>query len=172
MAYNLSDKEVHGIYFPFSIELIVCQEIPAFFASSSWVKEWMVLSILILFFIPLFFFLNRCLENKPNTLLLLLTRKINCYITGMRFFSWKLNIEHLLTFNMRKGTESAAWTITGILDIIALGWLIYFWMKLLFSPSVAILTLFTGFTRDRVAPFIPWFNIRAWSWSVNKIEQS
>ena len=69
---------------------------------------------------------------------------------------------------MCKGTESATWAVTGVLDIIAFCWLVYLRMKLLFSPSVAILTLISSLANARITPFISRFYIRARSWSAIK----
>lgn len=66
------------------------------------------------------------------------------------------------TFNMRKRTENATWTVSSNLYVIALGRLVDLRMELLLRTSVTVLAVVAGFAVGRFAPFLAMLHIRTW----------
>lgn len=68
--------------------------------------------------------------------------------------------QETLTFDMRECAKHTTRTIASLLYIIAFGWFVDFWMKLLFGTCVTILTIITGLTIGWFAPFFAVLDIR------------
>ena len=62
---------------------------------------------------------------------------------------------------MSKRTERPSRTVACLLDIVAFGGLVDFWMELLLCPSMAVATHISLLTVSGVTPFIVQFYIRA-----------
>lgn len=67
-----------------------------------------------------------------------------------------------LTFNVSKRAENTTWTVSGLLNVVALGTFVDLRMELLLCASVTIATLVAGFAIARLAPFFAVFHTRAW----------
>ena len=59
-----------------------------------------------------------------------------------------------LTLIVGKGTERSPWTVTSLLDIVALGRFVDFWVKLLLGSCVTVTAGMALITVGRVSPFI------------------
>lgn len=70
--------------------------------------------------------------------------------------------ECTLTVNMRESAKDSAWTIAGLLHVVAFGRFVNLGMELLFRPCVTIRARISLFAVARLAPFLAVFHIRAW----------
>lgn len=71
--------------------------------------------------------------------------------------------ECTLTVNMRESAKDSAWTIAGLLHIVAFGGFVDLRMELLFRPCMTIRARISLLAVARLAPFLAVFHIRTWS---------
>lgn len=67
---------------------------------------------------------------------------------------------------MREGAKDSAWTIAGLLHVVAFGGFVNLGMELLFRPCVTIRARISLFAVAWLAPFLAVFHIRAWRRSI------
>lgn len=63
---------------------------------------------------------------------------------------------------MRERAKDSAWTIAGLLHVVAFGGFVDLRMELLFRPCVTIRTRVSLLAVPRLAPFLAVFHVRAW----------
>lgn len=71
-----------------------------------------------------------------------------------------ISIHEKLTVNMSKSTEDSSRTVSSLLNVVTFTTFVNFWMKLLLSASVAILTGVSTLAVARLAPFITVLHVR------------
>lgn len=67
---------------------------------------------------------------------------------------------------MREGAKDSAWTIAGLLHVVAFGGFVDLGMELLFRPCVTIRARVSLLAVPRLAPFLAVFHIWTWCRSI------